>query len=129
MVTSRFWGEKTGKPPTGHPTNLILEGGRSSLEEMIRATERGVLVTRFWYIRFVDPMSLLLTGMTRDGLFWIEKGRIRNGLKNMRFNESPFRTLKQVEELGSPVLTGEYLPALVPPMKVSGFTFSSGTTF
>jgi predicted Zn-dependent protease len=129
LVTSRFWGQKTGKPVTGAPSNLILEGGKTSLDDMIRDTERGVLVTRFWYIRFVDPMSLLLTGMTRDGLFWIEDGKIRHGLKNMRFNESPLRTFKHVEALGPCTLAGEYLPAFVPPVKVSQFTFSSGTTF
>ncbi len=129
LVTSRFWGQKTGKPVTGSPANLILEGGKASLDDMIRDTERGVLVTRFWYIRFVDPMSLLLTGMTRDGLFWIENGKIAHGLRNMRFNESPLRTFKHVEALGACALAGEYLPAFVPPVKVAQFTFSSGTTF
>ena len=129
LVTSRFWGQKTGKPVTGQPTNLILEGGTTPLESMIRNTERGVLVTRFWYIRFVDPMTLLLTGMTRDGLFWIENGKIAHGLRNMRFNDSPLRTLKHVEALGAGRLVGEYVPAFMPPVKLGQFTFSSATTF
>mgnify|MGYP001582865192 CR=1 FL=1 len=129
LITSRFWGQKTGSPVTGAPTNLILEGGKASLNEMIKNTARGVLITRFWYIRFVDPMSLLLTGMTRDGLFWIEDGKVRHGLRNLRFNDSPLRTFQHVEALGPCELAGEYLPAFVPPVKVSQFTFSSQTTF
>lgn len=129
LATSRFWAQKSGKAPTGDPANLLVDGGKTPLEEMIRSTERGILVTRFWYIRFVEPMTLLLTGMTRDGLFWIENGKVSHGLKNLRFNESPFRTLQHVEALGTPERCGEYHTSLVPPMKISRFTFSSGTTF
>ncbi len=129
LATSRFWAARTGKAPTGEASNLLVAGGTTPLEEMIRGTERGILVTRFWYIRFVNPMTLLLTGMTRDGLFWIENGRISHGLRNQRFNESPLRTLQHVEALGTPERCGEYHPTLAPAMKVSRFTFSSSTTF
>ena len=126
---SRFWAEKTGHPFTGKPANLIMPGGEQSLEELIRGVKRGVLVTRFWYIRFVDPMSLLLTGMTRDGLFWIEDGEVRHGLKNMRFNESPLRCLERISALGQPARSGRYLGTYMPAMRVEDFCFTSGTAF
>lgn len=129
LATSRFWAQKSGKPLTGRPANLILQGGGAALDSLVAGVARGVLVTRFWYIRFVDPMALLLTGMTRDGLFLIENGKVTSGLRNMRFNDSPLRTLSHVEALGEPELTGEYLPAFVPPLVAGRFTFSSGTTF
>jgi len=130
LAYSRFWAHKTGHPRTDHPTNLILEGGEASLEEMVASVERGLLVTRFWYIRMVDPMKLLLTGMTRDGLFWIEEGKIQHGLKNMRFNESPLRLLNQVERCGKAAQRcGEWLPCYLPPLKVRDFQFTSGTLF
>ena len=85
------------------------------------------VVTRFWYIRFVDPMKLLMTGMTRDGLFWIENGQICYGVKNLRFNESPLHVLANIEMMGQPRRTGG--SAYVPPLKVRNFTFTSGTSF
>jgi len=96
-------------------------------EQLLAGVERGVLVTRLWYIRFVEPMTLLLTGMTRDGLFWIENGKIAHGLKNMRFNDSPLNLLKNIVALGKPVRAETY--AVVPPLVVKDFHFSSGTTF
>jgi predicted Zn-dependent protease len=129
LCYSRFWAEKTGREFTGRPTNLLMQGGDSSLEEMIAATGEGILITRFWYIRFVDPMKLLLTGMTRDGLFLVRDGRIVSGIKNMRFNESPLVMLANTVALGKPVYLGGYFNALIPPIKVENFTFSSGTQF
>jgi predicted Zn-dependent protease len=125
----RYWAEKTGHAFTGRPANLIMEGGNRSLEELIGSVQRGVLVTRFWYIRFVDPMKLLLTGMTRDGLFLIEDGQITRGLKNMRFNESPLRCLERVSALGRQTRVGRWMPCYMPAMKIEGFRFTSGTSF
>ena len=129
LACSRFWAQKTGRVFTGWPRNLILDGGRASLDDLIAGMERGILVTRFWYIRTVDPMKLLLTGMTRDGLFWVENGKIRHGLKNLRFNESPINMLAQVEGMATPSLTGEGVFALISPLLVKEFRFSSGTVF
>ena len=94
---TRYWAKKQGKEATPFPTNLIIDGGKSSIDEMIASTERGVLVTRFWYIRLVDPQSVLYTGLTRDGTFLIEKGRIKSAIKNFRFNETPVKMLNNVE--------------------------------
>lgn len=129
LMYSRFWAEKTGHAYTGMPSNLILEGSDASLEEMIASVDDGLLVTRFWYIRYVDPMTMLFTGMTRDGLFRIEKGKVTHGVKNMRFNESPLAMLKNTVKVGKAVRTGIGLPNLTPPLLVKDFTFTSGTSF
>ena len=89
---------------------------------MIRDTSRGVLVTRFWYIRYVDPQTLLLTGLTRDGTFYIENGQIKHAIKNFRFNESPIIMLNNVDALGRPVRAQG---SMVPPMRIRDFTFTS----
>jgi hypothetical protein len=85
---------------------MIMAGGGKSLEELIASTKKGVVVTRTWYIRMVDPQSLLLTGLTRDGTFYVENGKIKYPIKNFRFNESPVTMLNNVEELGKPVVIG-----------------------
>ena len=119
---SRYWAAQKGVEPLPSGWGMTIEGGNSSIEEMIRNTERGVLVTRFWYIRSVDPQSLLLTGLTRDGTFYIENGQIQFPIKNFRFNESPIIMLNNVEELGETQRSGNIL---VPPMKIRDFTFTS----
>ena len=124
---SRYWASRTGHAHTGSPTNMVMSGDDNTLQQMIASVEQGLLVTRFWYIRFVDPMKLLMTGMTRDGLFWIENGQICYGVKNLRFNESPLHVLANIEMMGQPCRTGG--SAYVPPLKVQNFTFSSGTSF
>jgi predicted Zn-dependent protease len=129
LAYSRYWAEHTGHAFTGGPTNLLMTGGDETQESLMSRIDRGILVTRFWYIRFVDPMKLLLTGMTRDGLFLIEDGQVTRGIKNMRFNESPIRMLHNVSALGKPARCGEYHPALVPPMVVNDYRFTSGTSF
>ncbi len=119
---SRFWADKQGVEPTASPGNGIMEGGQASLEDLIADTRRGILVTRLWYIRTVDPQTLLYTGLTRDGTFFIENGRISFPVKNFRFNESPIIMLNNLEALGQPTrINGN----LVPPIKVRDFTFSS----
>lgn len=134
---SRYWAQKNDYPAIPGPSNGIMEGGEKSLDEMIAETERGILVTRTWYIRTVDPQTQLYTGLTRDGTFYIENGKIRYPVKNFRFNESPVIMLNNLEDLGRPqrVTIGagglgggfgiDTLPVLVPPMKIREFTFSS----
>ncbi|GGH13444.1 TldD/PmbA family protein [Mucilaginibacter phyllosphaerae] len=125
---SRFWAQKKGVAPTPGPGNIIMEGGTQSLEDLIKGTERGILVSRLWYIRMVDPQSLLLTGLTRDGTFYIENGKIMFPVKNFRFNESPVIMLNNLEALGKQersISVESYRSYLIPPMKIRDFTFSS----
>jgi predicted Zn-dependent protease len=122
MFYSRYWAEKQGVQPVARPQGVILEGGDQSLADMIRNTERGVLVTRFWYIRAVDPQTLLYTGLTRDGTFYIENGQIKFPVKNFRFNESPIIMLNNIEAMGKPERTNGNM---IPPMKIRDFTFTS----
>ena len=142
LVYSRGSAKAAGKKTTGHgfalpneygeaPMNLVFSGGDSSLEQMIASTEHGLLVTRLWYIREVDPYEKVLTGMTRDGLFLVEKGRISTGVRNFRFNQSILEMLRNVELLGPAVrATGEEaFEMVVPAMKVSNFHFSEVTKF
>jgi predicted Zn-dependent protease len=129
LVYSRYWAKKQGKEATGWPANVLMDGGTASLDEMIASTEQGLLVTHFWYIRTVDPMRPLLTGMTRDGLLRIENGKIVGALKQMRFNENPLDMLSRIEAMGPPQRTGEYMPMLMPTLKVRDFTFTSTTRF
>jgi predicted Zn-dependent protease len=125
---SRYWAEKKGVKAIPGPDAAIMEGGTKSLEELIAGTKKGVLVTRLWYIRDVDPQSLLLTGLTRDGTFYIENGKIQYPIKNFRFNESPIIMLNNLEELGKverTVSVESNQNYLLPPLKVRDFTFSS----
>lgn len=128
LYASRYWAENKGAKSIPMPNNAIMEGGKASLEEMIKNTKRGILVTRLWYIRSVDPQTLLLTGLTRDGTFLIENGKIKHPVKNFRFNESPIIMLNNLEEMGRPerVISGESnVNYILPPLKVRDFTFSS----
>ncbi len=125
---SRYWAEKKGAKAIPTPDAAIMEGGTKSLDELIKGTKKGVLVTRLWYIRSVDPQSLLLTGLTRDGTFYIENGEIKYPIKNFRFNESPIIMLNNLEELGRQertVSVESNINYLLPPIKVRDFTFSS----
>jgi predicted Zn-dependent protease len=127
----RFWAQKQGKEPTGFADGFSMAGGNSSVEEMIRSTERGLLVTRLWYIRPVDPRTILYTGLTRDGTFLIENGSITSAVKNLRWNESPVFMLNNVEMLSPPVRvsaneSGDVDSAVVvPAVKARDFTFTS----
>jgi PmbA protein len=130
--------------PTGHgfplpneigeaPMNIVFSAPKDpqSVEQMIASTERGVLVTRLWYIREVDPYEKILTGMTRDGTFLIENGKLRHGLRNFRFNESLIHMLSNVEAMGRPVRASgeESFDMVVPAMKVKDFNFTEVTKF
>ncbi|MBW8243583.1 TldD/PmbA family protein [Muricauda oceani] len=122
LAYSRYWAEQKGVEPVPFPSNAIMEGGDESLEDMIKGTKKGILVTRFWYIRSVDPQTLLYTGLTRDGTFYIENGQIKFPVKNFRFNESPIIMLNNLESLGEQVrVEGN----LIPYMKIRDFTFTS----
>jgi predicted Zn-dependent protease len=128
LIYTRYWAEKMKRPVTSFPSNLLMMGGSGSLEDLIRSTEKGILVSRFWYIRDLNPMIMLLTGLTRDGVFWIEQGKISHPINNFRFNESPGNVLKNVVAMSVPVRavggeTGQ--SAIVPALKVKDFNFSS----
>lgn len=124
---SRYWADKQGVPQQASPGNVIMEGGTKSTSELVRETERGVLVTRTWYIRMVDPQTVLLTGLTRDGTFYIENGELKYPLKNFRFNESPVIMLNNIDELGRSVRVkaDEGGTMMIPPMRLRDFTFTS----
>lgn len=128
LAYSRYWAEQKKAKPVVGPANIIMAGGTATLEELIRGTERGILVTRLWYIRSVDPQTLLFTGLTRDGTFYVENGQIKHAVKNFRFNESPVIMLNNLDELGIPERTRGlevFAPFIVPPMRVRDFTFTS----
>jgi PmbA protein len=142
LVYSRRSAKAARTRPTGHgfplpneygeaPMNLVIAGGDSSLEEMVRSTESGLLVTRLWYIREVDPYEKIMTGMTRDGLFLVERGQIGRGVRNFRFNQSILEMLANVELLGETRRASgeESFEMVVPPMKIREFQFSEVTKF
>ena len=142
LVYSRDTAKRMKAKPTGHglalpnewgeaPVNLVFDGGKSSVGEMIASTEHGILVTRLWYIREVDPYEKILTGMTRDGTFLVEGGRIASGIRNLRFNQGILEMLSNVELLGPAVRAAgeEAFEMVVPAMKVRGFHFTEVTKF
>lgn len=122
LAYSRYWADQKGVAQLPFPANTIMEGGDASLEDLIKDTKKGILVTRMWYIRNVDPQTLLYTGLTRDGTFYIENGKLKHPIKNFRFNESPIIMLNNLETLGQQVrINGN----LIPYMKIRDFTFTS----
>ena len=128
LAYSRFWAQKQNKEPTPFPGSMKMIGGTTSTEDMIKSTPRGILVTRLWYLRQVDPRTILFTGLTRDGTFLIENGKITKSIKNFRFNESPLFMLNNIEAMGLSVrLAGtEGGGAIVmPALKVKDFNFTS----
>jgi PmbA protein len=133
---------RAGAVPTGHgfslpneygeaPANIVIAGGESSVEEMIAATDRGILVTRLWYIREVDPYEKIFTGMTRDGTFLVEDGRVSAGLRNFRFNQGLIEMLSRVEAISAPMRASgeETFDMVVPAMLVRDFNFTEVTRF
>jgi predicted Zn-dependent protease len=128
--------------PTGHgfplpnefgemPMNIVMQGGSASVEEMVRGTDRGILITRLWYIREVDPYEKILTGMTRDGTFLIENGKVTRGVRNLRFNQSMIELLNNIEVLGKPVRASgeESFDMVVPAVRARNFNFTEVTRF
>jgi len=137
LLYARREAHRYHQEPTGHglqvpnpwgakATNVVVMGGQNKLEDMIRQTERGLLISRFWYNRLVDPMQVIVTGMTRDGTFLIEEGEIRWAVKNLRFNQSLLEMLMNIQALG-PSIKIEGM--IVPPMKIKDFSFTSTTEF
>ncbi len=126
LVYSRYWAQQRKVQPTAGPVNYILESTQAplSIDDMIKATPRGLLISRFWYVRLVDPRTIVLTGLTRDGLWWIEKGRISHPVRNLRFNQSVLAMLApwNVQGVGAPQ---RLAPWMVPALKLDSFTFTS----
>ncbi len=122
LQTDRYWAQTTKRVPTPAPASLVMAGGSSSMDDLIASTERGLIVTRFWYIRMVNPQTAQLTGLTRDGLFLVENGKITGPAVNLRFNESPVVMLQNVEALTPAVPAGRMV---VPAIKARAFTFTS----
>ena len=126
LVYNRYWAAQKKVEPTAGPVNYIFESTQPpmSIDEMIKATPRGLLISRFWYVRLVDPRTIVLTGLTRDGLWWIEKGRISHPVRNLRFNQSVLAMLApwNVQGVGAPQ---RLAPWLVPALKLDSFTFTS----
>lgn len=131
LAYSRFWAGRQGVSPRPGPSNFIMMGGNSTVDDMVKATRRGVLITRFWYIRSLNPRIVSYTGLTRDGTFLIENGRITRPITNFRFNQSLTGLLANVEVLGRPArvsvnedsTAGE--PIVVPALKVKAFNLAS----
>jgi predicted Zn-dependent protease len=141
VVTDSYWAHKLSRENTGHAlpapnaygpqaSHLVVSPGSKPLNELIAETKRGLLITRFWYIRTVDQKKAIVTGMTRDGTFLIENGELKGGVRNMRFNQSIVEALRRCEFSNSLHRTGGYSYSLVvPSAKIEGFRFSSGTDF
>jgi predicted Zn-dependent protease len=131
LVYDRYWAERQGREPTGFPSGFYMTGGEATLNEMVASTERGLLVTRLWYMRAVDQRTILYTGLTRDGTFLVEDGRITRPVRNLRWNESPVNLLGNIEMMGEPqrILPSEAgnvgTAVVVPALKVRGFNFTS----
>ena len=128
LYYTRFWAKHSNTQPTGFPSSVKMQGGDQSVEQLIASTERGVLVTRLWYLREVDPRTILYTGLTRDGTFLIEHGRISKAIRNFRFNDSPLFMLNNLEALGrAERLAGTEAggDVVMPAIKAREFTFTS----
>jgi predicted Zn-dependent protease len=131
LTYDRFWAQRSDRDALPWTGGYRMLGGSASVEEMIRATDRGILVARMWYIRPVDPRTILFTGLTRDGTFLIKNGRIRHAVNNFRWNESPVFLLNNLEAIGEPVRvvgaeSGDIGSTIVvPPIMARDFTFTS----
>jgi len=144
MRKSEYAGKVGEIAPTGHgfplpneigeaPTNIVFltPGGEQTVEQMVAGTDRGILITRLWYIREVDPYEKILTGMTRDGTFLVEEGKVKCGIRNFRFNQSLIEMLNKVEAMSPAVRSSgeESFDMVVPAMKVRDFNFTEVTRF
>ena len=126
---SRFWADKTKVEAIPGPSSVFLDGQDIELLDLVRAVDRAVLVTRFWYNRMLDPRTILATGLTRDGTFLVEQGKITTAIKNFRYNDSPITMLQNVLAMGKPqrVVTRGGQVMVVPPLVVKDFNFSSSS--
>jgi predicted Zn-dependent protease len=121
---SRYWAQQQGKEPTGSMSPVVMAGTDQSLTDLVSQTERGILVSRAWYVRYVNPKTLVVTGMTRDGTFWIENGQVAYPIKNLRFNQSLPDMFRDVDALST---VQRYGNSVVPGVRVKAFNFSSVT--
>ena len=124
LVYDRYWAQKQGKQATGQPQGWILDGGKATREELIKGVKRGVLITRFWYLRWIDPQTILITGLTRDGVFLIENGEITRPVNNFRFNESPVQMLAKCDGL-TPSMVSPMGGMRVPALRTHEFNLAS----
>jgi predicted Zn-dependent protease len=122
LSLSRYWARKTSRQPLPMSGNLIIEGGKGGVDDLVAGCDRGLLVTRFWDRRSVNPQSIQVTGLTRDGVWLVEKGKVVGPVNNFRFNESPANLLKNVEAMSASISTGD---AVVPAIRARDFNFSS----
>jgi predicted Zn-dependent protease len=122
LALGRYWARKTEREPLPMSGAMILDGGSGTVDDLVAGADRALLVTRFWYIRTVNPRTIQLTGLTRDGVWLVEKGKIVGPVNNFRFNESPANLLANVEALSAPVSTGD---TVVPAIRARNFNFSS----
>ncbi len=141
VVTDAYWAKRLKRPNTGHglpapsaggpqALHVVVSGGDKPLDRLIAETQHGLLVTRLWYIRTVDPRTTIVTGMTRDGTFEIENGAVTRGVRNMRFNQSILEALRHAEFGATQARTAAYACSIVtPPVKLEAFTFTSTTDF
>jgi predicted Zn-dependent protease len=127
LHTSRYWADQNGLPDLPEPSSLHMDGGTDELEALIAGFDRGVLISRFWYTRMLEPQRLVVTGLTRDGTFWVEKGKIVEPVRNFRFNDSPLALLGKLVALGKPERAGlsSGRVMVVPPLVVEGFELAS----
>lgn len=129
LACDRYWATQQKTDPVARPANLLMAGGSGTLADLIRSTRRGVLVTSFWYIRFLDPQVLLVTGLTRDGVFWVENGEIAYPVNNFRWNDTPISAFKKIDAMSATGLApsrGADEPfTVVPAMRISEFNFAS----
>jgi predicted Zn-dependent protease len=124
LTYGRYWAKKQGKPATGQPDGWVLDGGTATRDELIKGVKRGVLITRFWYLRWIDQQSILVTGLTRDGVFLIENGAITRPVNNFRFNESPVQMLGKCDGLTAAVVSPEG-NLRVPALRTHEFNLAS----
>ena len=122
LATDRYWAQKTKSEPVPFPGSVIMDGGTGSVDDLVSSCARGLLVTRFWYIRATNPQTFQTTGLTRDGVWLVEEGKIVGPVNNFRFNESPANLFKNVEALSAPVPAGRMV---LPAIRAREFTFSS----
>jgi predicted Zn-dependent protease len=128
LYISRYWAQKQGKKPSGDHGVFKLSGGKAeSIDELVRGTKRGLLVTRFWYNRMLEPQSIMLTGLTRDGLFLVEDGKITAPVANFRYNESPITVLKNVDAMTRKTVRTANIDGKwhVPALRTHEFTMAS----
>jgi len=141
IVTDSFYANKLKMKNTGHAmpqpsaggpfaTAAVMKTGSKTKAEMLKSIDKGILITRFWYTRMVDPDKTIFTGLTRDGTFWIENGKIQYGIKNLRYTINLYETLKQVAMISKDaILSGEGGQAVVPALLINNFNFSSKTEY